>query len=278
VAVGALTSAEAQIQAYTKCARVIGRNFYGGVKVFDENVPGVGARRMLTHGLVLHGSQFLAPERRSQPTSYYAPGSGVQLAIGALHSPSRVGVIGLGAGTLAAYGRKGDYYRFYEINPLMIEFAQREFTYLRDSDAKVDLVLGDGRSSLEREADQNYDLLVVDAFSGDSIPVHLLSLESFQLYFRHLKSDGILALHISNESLDLEPVIQKAATHGNYNALLFENPGNPGSGQSQAFWALLTRGDWPSVLSAEKGRRSLRARDHLQPWTDSHSNLLQILK
>ena len=255
----------------------MGRNFYGGVRVIDGNEPGFGAKRTMLHGVISHGSQFLEPERRKQTTTYYAPGSGIELAIHALPEPAHVGVIGLGAGTLAAYGRKGDQYRFYEINPLVIDFARRQFTYLGDSDAKVEVVLGDGRSSLEREVDQKFDLLVVDAFSGDSIPVHLLSLEAFELYFQRLTAVGVLALHISNESLDLEPVVQKAAESGAYSALIFHNAENPRIGQSEAIWALLTRGNQPDA-SLPGGGRPLSVKRHLRAWTDGYSNLLQILK
>jgi SAM-dependent methyltransferase len=278
VAVAAVTSAGAQIQSYSAGARAMGRNFYGGVRVLDGNEPGNNsAKRTMLHGVISHGSQFLESARRRQPTTYYAPGSGIELAIRALPAPARVAVIGLGAGTLAAYGRKGDQYRFYEINPLVIDFARREFTYLGDSDANVEVVLGDGRSSLEREVNQKFDLLVVDAFSGDSIPVHLLSLEAFELYFRRLKPNGVLALHISNASLDLEPVVQKAAERGGYSALLFHNVDNPSIGQSEAVWALLTAGNQPNA-SLSKGGQPLTVKRQLRAWTDGYSNLLQILK
>jgi SAM-dependent methyltransferase len=277
VALAVVMSAGAQIKSYSAGARSMGRNFYGGVRILDGNEPGNGAKRTMLHGVISHGSQFLEPARRRQPLTYYAPGSGVELAIRALPAPAGVAVIGLGAGTLAAYGRKGDQYRFYEINPLVIDFARREFTYLGDSDANVEVVLGDGRSSLEREVNQKFDLLVVDAFSGDSIPVHLLSLEAFELYFRRLKPNGVLALHISNASLDLEPVVQKAADGGAYRALLFHNVDNPSIGQSEAVWVLLTSGNQP-YASLPKGGQPLTVKRHLRAWTDEYSNLLQILK
>ncbi len=177
--------------------RVAVRNFYGGLKVSDSGV-GREAERTLTHGTINHGEQFLAPERRRLATTYYGPNTGVGLAIRSLDpdKPHRIGVIGLGAGTLAAYGRvgAGDRITFYEINPLVIQLARSQFTFLMDSQAKVDIVLGDARLSLERQDPQNYDVLAVDAFSSDSIPVHLLTVEAFQLYFRHLKPDGILAV------------------------------------------------------------------------------------
>jgi hypothetical protein len=278
LAIATLVLAGAQIQKYSSGAQVMARNFYGGVRVMDSGGPG-DARRALVHGAISHGSQFLDPDRRRQPTAYYAPGSGVQLAIDVFRGgPVRMGVIGLGAGTLAAYGRDGDYYRFYELNPLVIQLAGREFTYLRDSGAKVDIVAGDGRSALEHETEPPYDIFVVDAFSGDSIPVHLLSIEAFQLYFRHLKPEGILALHISNESLNLEPVIAKAAERLHYPALMFYNQANPGILQSAAAWVLMTRREGPDIAALNRKGRPLKTNPHLRTWTDGYSNLLQILK
>src|SRR5262249_51887740 len=125
--------------------------------------------------------------------------------------PARVGVIGLGTGTLAVYGRAGDYFRFYEINPLVLRLARTQFTFLNDCKARLDAALGDARLSLEREAPENFDVLAVDAFSSDAIPVHLLTREAFELYFRHLKSSGVLAVHVSNKHLDLPPVVKLAA-------------------------------------------------------------------
>ena len=141
------------------------------------------------NGTIDHGLQFLSPARRDLPTTYYGPDSGIGITLKAAGatSPLNVGVIGLGVGTLAAYGRQGDRYKFYEINPLVVQLANQEFSFLRDSEAKIDIVLGDGRLSLEQEPPQGFDVLVVDAFSGDSIPVHLLTREAFELYFRHLK-------------------------------------------------------------------------------------------
>ena len=177
-----------------------------------ETLGDADATRTLVHGTITHGLQFLAPDRRRFPTTYYGRQSGVGLAIlNTRHSAQRVGVIGLGAATLASYGRPGDYYRFYEINPLVIEVARKQFTYLSDCPAKVDVVLGDARLSLDREPSQQFDVLAVDAFSSDSIPVHLLTLEAFRLYFRHLRPDGVLAVHVSNTHLKLEPVVGRLA-------------------------------------------------------------------
>src|ERR1051326_6211762 len=186
------------------------RNFYGALKVRDSGPEtDYGATRTLTHGTINHGEQFLNPARRRLPTTYYAPITGVGIAVREKQKrgPMRVGVIGLGTGTLSAYGRAGDYYRFYEINPLVPGIARTLFTYLNDCPAKVEIVMGDARLSLERQPDQQFDVLAVDAFSSDSIPVHLLTKEAMLLFYRHLKPDGILAVHISNRYLDLQPVL-----------------------------------------------------------------------
>ncbi|HYM10955.1 MAG TPA: fused MFS/spermidine synthase, partial [Bryobacterales bacterium] len=176
-------------------AKVMERNFYGVLRVSEAD--GV---RTLMHGVVNHGEQFLDTARRRQPTTYYGPQSGIGLALLRSGRPERqrVGVIGLGAGVLAAYGREGDTYRFYEINPLAVDIARRQFYFLQDCPAQVDVVVGDGRLLLEREPDQKFDVLAVDAFSGDAIPMHLLTEQALTLYFRHLRPGGVLALHLSN--------------------------------------------------------------------------------
>ncbi|HEV2196790.1 MAG TPA: fused MFS/spermidine synthase, partial [Candidatus Acidoferrum sp.] len=196
------------------------RNFYGVLRVSDESAPNVVLLkgdeksppkddlrfRRLMNGTITHGLQFLGAERRDQPVSYYGPDSGIGEAFAALASrrPRRIGVIGLGTGTIAAYAHDADEFTFYEINPLVVQIAQQDFTFLRDSKAHISFQLGDARLTLERQPLQNLDLLAVDAFSSDSMPIHLLTLEAFELYFRHLKPGGILAVHISNRHLYLE--------------------------------------------------------------------------
>jgi spermidine synthase len=186
-------------------------------------------------------------------------------------------VIGLGAGSLAAYAKPGDVYRFYEINPLVEKLARSEFTFLADCRGKVDVVLGDGRLSLEREPDQRYDLLVVDAFSGDAIPVHLLTKEALELYFRHLKPAGILALHITNTHLDLEPVVEKLANTLGRRALLVSADSDESRKIYRSKWALLSQ----TVLTSpalQEAAEDLAARPGLRIWTDEYNNLFQILK
>jgi spermidine synthase len=191
----------------------------------------------------------------------------------------KVGVIGLGAGTMAAYGRRGDEYRFYELDPLVIQTAQNEFTFLRDSAAKIELVAGDGRLALERERGRQFDVLAVDAFSGDSIPVHLLSQDAFELYFDHLAANGVLALHVSNSFLDLVPVVGRAAQALGKVARIVEVQENVREHRGHSLWMLLA--DRPQTLDRLLPAGTWRpapAPTWLRVWTDDYSNLFQILK
>ena len=191
----------------------------------------------------------------------------------------RAGFIGLGAGTIAAYGQRGDRFTFYEINPLDVGIAQTQFTYLRESEAAIDIVMGDARLSLERQAPQNFDVLAVDAFSGDSIPVHLLTRQAFELYFRHLKADGILAVHISNKYLNLEPVVSAAATALNKEAVMITNSDDHAKGIYAATWILL--GDHQALTCApqiEQAGTVLAPAGPKYLWTDDYSSLLKLLK
>lgn len=276
-------------------ARVMVRSFYGVLREFDIEAPDTAqsqdeasdfaeaesARRQLLSGTIQHGLQFLAPDRRRLPTTYYGPGSGVGRAISVREKQGEVnvGVVGLGVGTLATYGRPGDHYTFYEINPQVTELAKRDFYFLHDSAARVDIVPGDARLSLERQAPQTFDLLVVDAFSGDAIPVHLLTREAFELYFRHLKPDGVLAVHISNKYLDLAPVVARAATWLRKPAILVVNEDDKANGIYRSSWVLLAGDgklfDAPEIKSTAK---PLRPAAHVRLWTDDYSNLFAILK
>lgn len=262
-------------------ARVMVRNFYGSLRVTEESGPDVEhEKRRLVNGTILHGTQFLEAGRRTLPTTYYGPESGVGLALKAAGAGGaiRAGVIGLGVGTIAAYGRPGDEYTFYEINPLVIQLARTEFTFLADCRAKVKVVPGDGRLSLEREPPQNFDLLAIDAFSGDSIPIHLLTREAVLLYFRHLKPDGILAVHVTNRYLDLRPVVMNiAASIGKPAAVVHSEPDDD-EGTSTANWVLVS--DRRDLFQEhEIGLSTVAvAPNHRRVWTDDYSNLLGALK
>ena len=269
-----------QIRQSTRGVRAMARNFYGGLKVVDRNeLP--DTVRIEMHGTINHGQQYLDPRRRDWPIAYYSENSGVGMALHEAwdRGPNRVGVIGLGAGTLAAYGRPGDSYRFYEINPLVIEWARSQFTYLGDCKARVELVPGDGRLSLAREPNQQFDVLIVDAFSGDSIPVHLLTREAFDLYFQHLKPAGVLVVHVTNKYLTLAPVVHQIAGALGKQDRLVEDPGNRATAILPSSWVLVSGQagvfNQPQMKSADKKVEDRRRR---RIWTDDYSNLFQILR
>jgi SAM-dependent methyltransferase/small basic protein len=260
--------------------RLMTRNFYASLKVYDSG-NGPDAMRVLTHGTITHGKQFIDPSRRDWPTTYYGETSGVGRAIAAKRARGavKIGVIGLGAGTLVAYGRPGDAVRVYELNPQVVDLALNEFTYLGDTKAELDVILGDARLSLEAEPPQAFDVLAVDAFSSDSIPVHLLTTEAFEVYFRHLKPDGILAVHISNRYLDLKPVLSEAATKFGKQARIVEDDSNDEKGTYGTTWVLFADSaaafDSPPLAGAVE---ALTAERSIRLWTDDYSDLYAILK
>jgi spermidine synthase len=261
--------------------RVMVRNFYGSLWVKDsDGGDGEEAARVLYHGPIIHGAQFLSAARAREATTYYGLQSGVGLALQHRRRPNqRIGVIGLGVGTLATYGRPGDYFRFYEINPLVVQLAGSQFWFLRDSEARCEVVLSDARVALEREPAQQFDVLVVDAFSGDSIPVHLMTRQAFELYFRHLKQDGVLAVHISNLYVDLAPLLRKMAAVLGKQARLIQNWSDPQQQILTATWMLMSTeaNSLPEPpLEAALSRPEKRSDPRL--WTDDYSNLLAVLK
>jgi predicted O-methyltransferase YrrM len=260
--------------------RVLARNFYGTLSVADVADDG-HMKRQLVHGAILHGSQYLDNERRRWPTTYYGDNGGAGMAVLATRhdGQQRVGVIGLGAGTMAAYGRAGDYYRFYEINPLVARLARSQFTFLSDCPAIVETAMGDARLSLEREQPQQFDVLVVDAFSGDSIPVHLLTREAFAVYFRHMKPGGILAVHISNRNMDLAPVVKHASDYYGKEARLVDSEEEESRGLTGSAWILIS--DRANAFDAEELKDSVTAvepESAIRPWTDDYSSIYTILR
>ena len=259
---------------------VTARNFYGVLRV---QAIGTGSARHLSliHGTILHGTQYLAPELRRRPTTYYTETSGVGRVLESLNprtKPLRVGVIGLGTGTLAAYGAKGDIYRFYDINPAVIRIARTEFTYLSESDAHIETVLGDARLSLEREPPQHFDLLAIDAFSSDAIPVHLITSEALALYIQHVKPDGVIAFHVTNRYLDLVPVVAALAHAHRMQAVWVSDEGDD---------PLASRSDWVLVSNNTALLANPRIAEAAKPikehpdwrlWTDDFNNLFQVLR
>ncbi|HEV3332330.1 MAG TPA: fused MFS/spermidine synthase [Bryobacteraceae bacterium] len=262
--------------------RMVARNFYSQLRVKDTGDPAIeeNAARMLVHGVINHGQQMLREKYRRMPVTYFCPQSGIGRAIKALSSePRRMGILGLGCGTLAAYGRAGDSIRIYEINPQVIQIAQSQFTYLKDTQAKLELALGDARLVLESEPSQHFDLLVMDAFSGDSVPVHLITREAFQTYFRHLKPGGIVAVNVSNNYLNLSPVMASAAAAFGKTAVLYDY--YPDDDDILCFtcsWVLVmdpaTLASHPELLS---NAQRLKPKPGFRLWTDDFSNLFSIL-
>ena len=258
------------------------RSFYGTLRVKDTApADEPGAVRRLMHGVIMHGEQYLEPDLRRQPTSYYGPDSGIGIAIRHYAKrPLRLGVIGLGTGTLAAWGKPGDVFRFYELDPHVLEVAQRDFTYLKESRAKIETALGDARLNLEREAPQGFDILVIDAFSSDSIPVHLITREALEVYLKHMHPEGIIAFHLTNRYLDLPPVVQKIADAAGMRAVLISHdPDEKDERYSRTDWMLVTR-DAGFVQSdpVKKSATPVEVPAGLAAWTDDFNNLLKILK
>jgi hypothetical protein len=267
---------------YVKEYRRVLRNFYGQLRVIDVSDGELGVKRKMVHGVIYHGEQFLSPQLRRRPTAYFCELSGIgQTFLGlAGDQPLKIGVLGLGVGTLASYGRSGDEMRIYEINEQVLDLARSEFTYLADSAARIVPVLGDARLMLEREPTQNFDLLVMDAFSGDSVPTHLLTIEAMEGYFRHLKRDGVLAVNISNRYLDLRPVVAAAAQRLGRTALIIEARPDPGDRFClYSVWVLIVTPEGLARLPEEmRNAERLVPRQGFSEWTDGFSNLLGILK
>lgn len=263
-----------------RSAVLVARNFYGALRVEDYKDHGRTIRQ-LSHGTIVHGLEMLQPAQlRHFATTYYARESGIGLTWQALQmsGPLSMGVVGLGSGTLAVYGRGGDRLRFYEINPLMRSIAQTRFTYLADSPAHVDVALGDARITMSREKPQNFDILVIDAFSGDAIPVHLLTREAFALYWHHLNPNGVLAVHVSNRYLKLSPVVQLAAERSRKSAWLVDNDDRDLSEIYAASWVLVTDRDGFATEPLLRGKlKRIQVPPHLREWTDDYSNLWDIL-
>lgn len=266
------------------------RNFFGVIRVKEVfSLNSSEPAYEMTHGATIHGMQFINPVLRNSPTTYYVREGGGGLAL--LNHPRRgkgmkVGLFGLGVGTLAAYGQAGDEYRLYEINPDVVELAQGKgnfFDYLKHCKAKVTTVLGDARISLERELasgnSQHFDVLVLDTFSSDSIPVHLLTKEAFELYLKHLAPQGMMALHVSNLHLDLRPVIWQLAKFHGLRIATVSYPGDK-TGGSPSDWLLLAHD--PALLDIPAIRdhadRMAGYSTTVKLWTDDYSNLFQILK
>lgn len=278
------------LSLYFSAASFSKRNFYGVIRV-RESLVGTPAQPayIMSHGITAHGLQFIADDLRDLPTTYYVSDSGAGVAI--LNHPrygqgQRVGMLGVGAGTLATYGQPGDVYRLYEINPAVIDLAEGDgayFSFLNDSEAEITVVAGDARISLQRELDQgqaqNFDVLVLDTFSSDSIPVHLVTREAFAVYLSHLAPDGMIAAHITNLHLDLQPVFWQLAQYYDLSMVRIDYSGDSRGGYA-SHWILLSR-DPARLNVAAIQERAVDLSSYttdLKLWTDDYSNLFGILK
>lgn len=262
------------------------RNFYGTLKVYDYNASDEENRyHLLLHGATTHGMQFVKPERSVIPTTYYSENSGVGRALDSMpESPRRVGIVGLGTGSLLVYGRAGDYMRVYEINPAVHQLAREQFTYLEISPARVEVVMGDARLMMERELAlgeaQQFDVLVLDAFSSDAIPVHLLTKEAFELYLSHLKPDGVIAVHVSNRYLNLRPVVERVAGHLDLNVAVIYEDYEPDWWVYATTWILVTRNqEFLEQYAIESVTEEPETWERPPPlWTDEYASLYSIMK
>ncbi len=267
-------------------SRLLKRNFYGALVVYDQDTDGgMGPVRVLRHGTINHGEQFLWPQNLRHATTYYAERSGLGLALRSLRleGPMNVGSIGLGAGTTAIYARPGDHYYFYDINPIVPIIATTQFSFLEHCYGEHQVILGDARLSLENELKQGtnrrFDLLSVDAFSGDAIPVHLLTREAFKIYWQHLRPDGVLAVHVSNLYLSLAPTVALAAQADGKQAMVINYDGDDDREETASEWVLVTsrKGffDRDEIKSVAKKIDPIPG---LREWTDDYSNLYRILR
>ena len=261
------------------------RNFYGTLKVINYNAGDEEENyHLLLHGATTHGIQFTRPDKAVMPTTYYADASGVGLAINNLpQTPRRLGLVGLGTGTLAAYARGGDYLRIYEINPDVEQLARKHFKYLDYCQGKVDIVMGDARLMMEREVaagnTQKFDLLALDAFSSDAIPVHLLTREAFQTYLRQIRDDGVIAVHISNRYLDLRPVVERLAAEFGLSTVCISEDSEANWWVYATTWVLVSRDKTFLAAKDIAAAADTAAGTKAGPlWTDDFASLYAILK
>ena len=254
------------------------RNFYGAISVSEDYDAGLEVKyRKLSHGTITHGIQNMG-DWKEIPITYYGKHTGVGLALDSLKTKptARVGVVGMGAGTVACYGQPGQTYRFYDINPDIVRLAKKHFTYLDDMEkrgAKLEIVIGDARLSLDRELPQQFDVILLDAFSGDSVPVHLLTKEAFEIYKRHLRPDGIIAVHVTNTYLSLAPVVNKVAETIGMKTTRLETD-NEGD-DYYTDYVLVTNN--AAFLAANPTPDELKTHLEVPVWTDKNHNLFRIL-
>ena len=258
------------------------RNFYGMLSVTEDHDTGLDMKyRQLSNGGIIHGMQNLGDSLREVPTTYYGHDTGIGKALDSIKDrpDARIGVVGMGAGTVSCYARSGQTLRFYDINPDVVRIAEKYFTYLEDAKkrgAKVEIVVSDARLALEREKSQQFDVLLLDAFSGDSVPVHLLTKEAFAIYDRHMKADGIIAVHITNSYLVLAPVIEKIATELGFKTTRIAT--EAGGDDDSTDYILVTRNEaFLKATPPELLGNEIELKQDVRLWTDRYHNLLRIL-
>lgn len=259
-------------------ALLVTRNFYGTLRVKENDRGDRHTTRSLVHGVINHGWQYTDPALRVQPISYFGPNSGIARALEFYDGrPRRVGVVGLGVGVFTAWARPGDYFRIYELDPEVVRIAREHFWYLRDSKAKIDIVTGDGRLNLEREPAQRFDLLSVDAFSSGSIPIHLLTREALRVYRRHLAPGGVIVYNVTNRFVNLAPLVKLVAEAEGMKAILVED--DPSEDKySGTSYVLVTENE---ILLADKrftDAEPIEDIPGLKPWTDSFNNLFKVVR
>ncbi len=289
----------------TSTAIYISRSFYGVFRV-EQSEPETedeAVMRVLLSGTTTHGFQVLAENWADRPTSYYGPNSGIGIVmeVTADQPNRRIGVLGLGTGSVAVYGKANDHIRFYEINPDAEYIAEEYFFYLRRTEAQYEVILGDARLSLESEEPQGFDILILDVFTSDSIPIHVVTREAFDLYNRHLKPNGVILVNVSNRHLDLRPVVRMSAMRTGLSVAGWSSKGSIREATTPADWMILTRnretieklavhverlrqtwprfedddGHWPGTLGMPM---DVYGGSEIQPWTDDYANLFSILK
>jgi hypothetical protein len=260
------------------------RSFFG---VYRAVLDRSGKYHVIFHGTTAHGTQSLDPARRLESLSYYhrtGPAGQVFAALSLDGFAAPVAAIGLGAGSLACYGKPGQEFLFYELDPLVERLARdaRLFTYLRDCPPKAAVTIGDARVMLAQAPDRHYGLIVVDAFSSDSIPIHLLTAEAVALYFAKLDERGLLLFHISNRYFDLSAILDRLRSHLGVAALIQRdvqiNAEERADGKSPSIWVVMAReGKMLARLADDARWQPLSGRRSGDLWTDDYSNILRVL-